>query len=149
LDTNLVVLLVVGSASPAFIDDHKRLGEFTRDDFDRLVDALGVTGVEGLCVPVNVVAEASNLIVQGLREPRRSQIAEGFTAFINAMTELYVASKNAVLRPELTWLGLTDCALIEATGPHALLLTADSELYAAALGSGRTAVYFKPQKRRD
>ena len=38
IDANLLLLLVVGSVSPAAIGRHRRLREFTPDDYDILID---------------------------------------------------------------------------------------------------------------
>jgi hypothetical protein len=41
VDTNLLLLLVVGSASRNYVDKHKRLGDYSLDDFDLLVELIG------------------------------------------------------------------------------------------------------------
>ena len=139
LDTNLLILLVVGLASPDYVGKHKRLGDYTADDFDLLSDIL--SRVARIIVTPNILTETSNLAVQ-IPEPARSHIAETFGAIVNGVDERYVPSRQAAGRPEFARLGLSDAAVLEMADEDATLLTADQGLYLAALNSGRPAENF-------
>ncbi len=139
LDTNLLVLLIVGSASRRYIDLHKRTRTDTADDFDLLAGILA--DVESIVVTPNVLTEASNLIRQ-FGEPGRTQVGVVMQRFIEESIELYVPSRTAVHRPEFLRLGLADTAIIAGQDKDMALLTDDLDLYLASANSGQAAVNF-------
>ena len=59
LDTNLFVLLVVGSESRDLISKHRRLEHYSPEDYDILLDLL--EGADQLFVTPNTLTETSNL----------------------------------------------------------------------------------------
>ena len=70
IDANLLLLLVVGSVNRDAIARHRRLREFTRDDFGILLNL--INQVERVLVTPNTLTETSNLL--GLHgEPERSR----------------------------------------------------------------------------
>ena len=62
LDANLLVLLIVGLTDRRLIASHKRLKEYTVDDFDLLERLISASA--GIAVTPNVLSEASNLTRQ-------------------------------------------------------------------------------------
>lgn len=62
LDTNLLVVLVVGLLDPSIIGIHKRTKSYTRDDFVSLQNELNK--YQELWITSQSVAEASNLLRQ-------------------------------------------------------------------------------------
>jgi hypothetical protein len=141
LDTQLLVLYVVGLASPRYIRQHKRLKDvYTEADFDLLAGMLAQAS--RVILTVNVFTEASNLLSSYINEPARTRIMEKFRQLILIGGEQYVPSESAAGRPEFVRLGLADAALLEADDPSRILLTADFPLYDAALRSGRRAENF-------
>ena len=71
LDSNLLVLLVVGSESRDIILKHRRLEDYSAEDYDILLDLL--RDADRLFVTPNTFTEASNLIGQH-GEPERSRL---------------------------------------------------------------------------
>ena len=69
LDTNLLVLLVVGSASREVISRHRRLRDYYAEDYDILCEFL--ENAKTLYVTPNTLTETSNLVGQHC-EPERS-----------------------------------------------------------------------------
>ena len=134
LDANLLVLFVVGSASR-----HKRLKEYSASDFDLLVDVL--SAAPDVLLTPNTLTETSNLI-GNISEPARTHIYTAFRKLIGIATEHYLPSSKAAVRPEFLRLGLTDAALLDLTPGTASLLTADLDLYLAALAQGSSAYNF-------
>jgi hypothetical protein len=139
LDTRLLVLLVAGLASREYVLAHKRLSAFTVADFDALTDLLSPD--TRLIVTQNVLSEASNLLGH-IREPARTRIFEAFRTFIAIAAEIYVPSSVAAAHPIFARLGLADAACLTADIGDAALLTADNDLYLAALRDGRGAFNF-------
>ena len=138
LDANLLVLFCVGCADRRYIQLHKRLGAYTRADFELLLEF--IENYDGLLVTPNTFTEASNLALQ-IKEPARSDISHCLAAFADIEMEEYVPSKQVVKRQEYAFLGLSDTAQLELSTPCDLL-TADAKLYLAAVHSGQTAYNF-------
>ena len=133
LDTNLLVLLVVGSESRELIPKHRRLEHFTVDDFDILAEFL--ENADRLYVTPNTLTETSNLVRQH-REPERSVLMRRLQFLIHESREIIVASAKASTNYNFEQLGLTDVALLEAVTKDIPLLTVDLDLYLAAIASG-------------
>ena len=62
LDTNLLLLLVVGLTDPALIGKHKRTRSFEVTDYDLLVNVL--SGYNEIVVTPHILTETSNLLSQ-------------------------------------------------------------------------------------
>lgn len=141
LDANILVLLAVGTASPAYIAVHKNTADsFDEDDFD-LVAAI-ISGFSEILVVPHVVAEASNLVRQ-IGNPRKAAIQQALAEFASLLLEVPVASTEGFAREEHLDLGVTDAVLLHLCGSgHAgeapTLLTIDGPLAnrAASLGYG-------------
>ncbi|MCF4125815.1 PIN domain-containing protein [Methylobacterium sp. SyP6R] len=139
LDTNLMVLLIVGLASQDYILRHKRTQTYTVEDFLLLQDTLA--GTPSVVTIPHVLAETSNLVRQ-FAEPGRSRICAVLQNFVFDCIETTVASGAAARRPEFRLLGLTDAALLEVQYETSVLLTDDLDLYVASVSAGRQAVNF-------
>ena len=136
IDANLLVLLVVGSAGRELIPKHRRLQEYTAEDYDALLDLL--EGVECIFVTPNTLTEASNLLGQH-GQPERSRFFERLRFLIENTREVVISSRLAVSNADFGRLGLTDAALIEAVTEDVPLLTTDFILYVAAMRKSRNA----------
>jgi len=141
LDANLLVLLIVGLASPSYIASHKRLRAFTVGDFLLLKDLLA--SAASIVVTANSVTETSNLARQ-IAEPARTSVSRILRELvIRAETqELYIPSSQAVEQAAFLRLGITDAATLDTLGPDNKLLTVDLDLYLEALRQGKAAENF-------
>jgi hypothetical protein len=139
VDANLLVLLVVGDADPAFIEQHRRLGSVSKDDHVLLRDMLRRAPPMAL-VP-HVLAETSNLLRQSA-EPRRSLFVEGLGRLILRFGEVEVSSSTAVREPVYSRLGLTDAVLFRAARSGSTIVTVDLDLFVAAGKAGLSCVNF-------
>ena len=141
LDANLLLLFVVGLASRKYISTHKRLKSYSEEDYDLLQVMLA--RASKIIVTPNVLTETSNLAAQ-IGDPARTRIFQVLRAAIGSgkTTECYLDSRVAAARPEFLRLGLTDCGLLEIGAPGDLLLTADVQLWRAALANGKNAQTF-------
>ncbi len=136
LDSNLLLLYVVGSASRHYIAAHKRLRAYSVTDYDLLVEQLGF--VSTLLVTPNTLTETSNLI-DHIGEPARSRIYEYFCKLLTLaeVKETYVPSERAAALADLPRLGLTDCTLLSLCAQGIPLLTVDIHLFLAASRQGK------------
>lgn len=139
LDTNLLLLFVVGTTSRDYISKHKRLTQFTAEDFDTLVQVIA-RAPEVLLLP-NTLTETSNLAAY-IGDPAKTEIFRVLHTVISKSQEQYVRSSVAAERQEFFRLGLTDSALVEASTDEVAILTTDFNLYHAALIKGLPAINF-------
>ena len=136
LDSNLLVLLVVGSVDAAIIPRHRRLEDYTVADFETLRAILDL-GRQVFITP-NTLTEASNLLRQH-GEPERSRLMSQLRYLIDESEEIVIVSAQASANPEFQRLGLTDAALLEAISEETPLITMDLSLYLTALAKGAEA----------
>ena len=129
IDANLLVLLVVGSTGRDLIRKHRRLKEFTIEDYDVLLELLDP--VEHVFVTPNTLTETSNLLDKH-REPERSRFFVRLRHIIESSREVVVASAKASANNAFNRLGLTDAALLETVSANAPVVTTDAGLYIAA-----------------
>lgn len=129
IDSNLLVLLVVGATGRELIAKHRRLREYTTDDYDLLVEML--SPANQVFVTPNTLTETSNLLGQHA-DPERSRLFDTLRLFIQESQEVVVASAKASRNNAFGRLGLTDAALLEAITTETPLVTVDLDLYLAA-----------------
>lgn len=145
VDTNLLVLFLVGKASPRFISKHKRTRAYTIRDFRLLIEL--TADASGLSTTAHVLTETSNLVRQfGL--PGHKTILDAFRDFTASATERHVPGIDAAGRTEFLRLGLADAAILQAMEPGTRLLTDDLDLYLAAITAGHDAVNFSHERQR-
>ena len=139
IDTALLVLYIVGKASREYIHSHKRLGEFTEQDFDTL-EAI-VSRATNVVVTPNILTETSNLASM-IGDPAKTRIREVFRAIVPRISETYVPSDLGVRGNEFLRLGLTDGTIVELSSPSVTVLTTDLDLYLAIAARGLSAINF-------
>ena len=139
LDANLLVLLIVGLASPDYISRHKRLRAFTIEDFELLRELL--TSAQRVIVTPNIVTETSNLASQ-IPEPAGSRILTVLRALLASTIEVYVPSHSAAAGEAYLRLGITDAATLAVTTDDLTILTTDLDLYLESGRIGRAAINF-------
>lgn len=146
VDTNLLLLLVVGSASKNFIGMHKRLkDDFTEDDFDLL--GLIIAEFSDIIVLPHILAETSNLM-RHIGNPALEKIQGKLRTLIESATEFPVQSVFGARRDEFNNLGLTDAVMLHVCamsldGNSPTLITTDDKLANAANSLGYSVIDFK------
>ena len=145
IDTNLLVLFIVGAADREYIPKHKKLTAFTVEDYDTLLGI--VSGASEVLVTPNTLTETSNLAAY-IGEPARSRVLDVLRTVSTGSQERYIPSSTAARRSEFLWLGLTDTALLETAAKDVTLLTTDFNLYNAALAKGAKAFNFNHLRDR-
>lgn len=139
LDSQLVVLLVVGLVSKTIIPKHKNLTAYTPSDYDLLRAILGAD--PGILLLPNIVTESSSLLRQH-RDPERRRLMAKLRELIASSEERYVPSARAAAQADYMRLGITDSAILVGGAPDLRLLTADLDLFVAAETSGLRAINF-------
>jgi hypothetical protein len=127
VDTNLLVLFLVGKVSRKRILNFKRTGDFTIEDFDLLVRLIGWFGK--LIATPHVLSQVSDLT--DLTGDELTEIRELFKVLVENIEESYDTSRPLVGDPVFRRLGLTDAAIATVCSRRVLVLTADVQLYVA------------------
>jgi hypothetical protein len=109
VDANLLVLLVVGSASRDYIAKHRRLQNYTVDDFELL--GLIIADFSDIILLPHILAEVSSLIRQ-IDNPARTEIQNSLGILITTATEIPIQSSRGAQRDEFIELGLTDAIIL-------------------------------------
>ena len=137
VDTNLLLLLLIGTVAPEFVERHKRLRAYDLDDYRLILEFL--IDAESVVITPNVATELVNLAGQGVSEPLRTELFVHLKNWLPTLPELALSTARAVTVPEFTRLGLTDSVWLAALEPGTELLTDDITLYLAALRRGLPA----------
>lgn len=140
----MLVVFVIGSIEPKLLGIAKRVKEYRPSDYGLIYDYLSLVG-EVVLLP-NIISEASNLL-DHLKGERREDCMGFLAQLVKGSSERYIASVSAMEQPEYMALGVADAAMLCALETDTYLLTADRELYLAALYRNREAQYF--QELRD
>lgn len=126
LDTNLLVLLLLGNTDPALIRENTRTSKYTEDDYTFLVKALGEDTV--LVLTPHILTETSNLVGK-----LRGETREHFFLFLSRYVQIaQERSKEAkLLMQDETFerLGVTDVGILAMKRSKPLVLTDDLGLY--------------------
>jgi hypothetical protein len=126
IDTNLLLVLVVGAYDRGQIERFKRTRAYTADDYDLLLRFIG--GFGELVVTPNVLTEVSNLAGQ-LAEPLRSRVLAALSLLAVQVQERYFPSRDAAREPDFTRLGLADVSILLTAREPVAVLTDDLPLY--------------------
>lgn len=126
VDTNLLVLLVVGTVNRARIEIFKRTRKYTEQDYDFLVRVLD--SFKPLYTVAHVMAEVSNLTdLPGFKGRQARQVLKEAVAVLK---ETEMPSARAVEDRTYADLGLTDAAIAAVAREHrCAVLTDDLDLY--------------------
>ena len=125
IDSNLLVLLVVGLVDRRLVGKHRRTRAFIPENYDRLIVEIGDLRV---FVTPNTLTEASNL----LEDSEDIRFLDQLRNLIERSNEIIVKSSTAAQNSAFTRLGLTDTALLEVISVENPLITVDFDLYLAA-----------------
>lgn len=139
LDTNLAVLLAVGTANPDYIEKHRRLRVYDKTDFLLLDELLGAA--DGIIWCPHVLAETSNL-ARYVNDPIRVEVAQALSILISKYPEANIVSAEASKHNAYMRLGLTDSVMLILASTGATLLTDDLDLHVAALSAGHDSINF-------
>lgn len=136
VDTNLLLLYVVGVQNPDRINRFSRTDTFTTDDFD-LLDRL-LEHFETIVTTPPILTEVSNLLGQLPKQPRRACVRL-FRELIPELDEIHRASEEVCDHPYFIQFRLTDTGIADASADSHLIVTDDLPLY-HRLANDRQAV---------
>ncbi len=139
IDSNLLLLLLVGSWDKKSIQSGRRTSSFTSDDFTLLLKLLKV--FSGIITTPNILTEVCNLA--GYEKGHIKEAIYGIIRKeVRTYAESYVDSKTATCEDCFGKLGLTDAVLLHCAKDGHLIVTTDFDLFTQIVGSGFDAVNF-------
>lgn len=124
LDTNVLVLLLVGKAHPDWLG-RKPVSEFDQDDLRNLERILD--DAKGFVTLPYILAETSNFLF-GKRSSSSPLVSGAFRNFMSVTEELPVSSHELTLSDDWQPLGLTDYAILSLIRDGAVVVTVDFAL---------------------
>lgn len=139
LDTNLLLLYLIGLFDPDRIERFKRTEKFSYEDFQILSRIMRPFKI--IWTLPHVLAEVNSLSGQ-LHSNILASFRENFKSQIELFEEASPTSINASQRPEFRYLGLTDAAIILESIGKCLVLTDDLPLYVALNKAGVDVLNF-------
>lgn len=142
IDTNILLLYVVGRRDRAIIPRFKRTSLFDGDDFDMLLHQVGQ--YSALLVTGGVLAEVSNLLPDYLHV----DLAAELRGLVAQAQEAVAPATEIVGQNVFPRLGYTDCGiLVAATMGETTVLTDDVQLYLTLMAREQRVVNFNHLRR--
>ena len=139
IDTNLLVLFIVGATDTSLIQEHKRLTQFAKKDFFNLSEYMAQ--YSNITTTPHVLAETSNFLLD-TKIYAREAVMTYFKAFVDGLLEQYVPARSIVQSIAFSRLGVADAGLLSNEFSDCVLLTNDGKLHTEALRLNRVAMHF-------
>lgn len=139
VDTNLLLLLLVGALDADQVERFRRTRKYSREDYALL--ATFVDKYARMLTTPNVLTEVSNLLGQ-LAEPLRRHAWVALGVMAADFDERFRASKELFAEPHYPVLGLADVSIIAVLEKGVTVLTDDLGLYARLASAGIEVINF-------
>ena len=133
MDTNVLLLLIVGSLREDYIGKKAHFRNFDLDDF-RLVARIASEATSHISTP-NVLTEASNFLGSGHQQIVSGAVAE-FAKYVAVLQEFYLPSMDIVTSLEFNALGLTDAGILRLADDKTCVVSVDFHLCNRLEGKG-------------
>jgi rRNA-processing protein FCF1 len=133
IDTNALVVLLIGIIDPRLIKTHKRTSIYEEEDYNELISVIGK--IDNLIVLPNVWTEVDNLL-NNFSGNYKFKYVEEISTIIKLTTEKYISTSIATESDYFFELGVTDSILLEYAKKCKLLITSDSKLSDYAIANG-------------
>lgn len=144
IDTNLLLVLLVGNVDRRQVGRIGRTEKYTREDYERITDVLGYFN-RFIIVP-QVLTEAGNMLKRNC--PTASTLLDlslELSRFVHAVAtrESRSSSKRITIHPAFEELGYADAAILNAAAGRHLVFTDDGPLQGRAWSSGVDVLPFE------
>lgn len=125
IDTNALIILIMGRINPKLINTHRRTSIYDQEDYYNLIEF--VKDISKIITLPNILTEVDNLLNSDLGK-YHYQYIKVFLEFLKQSNEKYFETKKIIESQHFLNLGLTDSAIIEVAKDCDYLITADSKL---------------------
>lgn len=134
IDSNSLLVLILGLMDPSLIKNNKRTSIFNENDYYNLCNVIG--GLDSLVVLPNIWTEVDNLLNGYYNKGHKYLYINTIIQTIKNTSEKYLES-NLIERDSVFYdLGLTDTLILEHAKNCKLLITSDSTLSDYAISRG-------------
>ena len=133
IDTNSLVLLILGHIDTRLINSNKRTSIFEEQDYYDLFNVIG--DLNNLVVIPNVWTELDNLLNKSIGK-RKYDYVESFKQIVKKTTEEFLETRKGIECDSFNELGLTDSLLLEYATDCEIIITTDSCLSYHARANG-------------
>ncbi|WP_204114913.1 hypothetical protein [Shimia biformata] len=127
LDTNTLILWLVGSTHPEWLGKRKPVSDLDEEDYTNLNEIL--SDAKAFVTLPYVLAETSNLIGFGKRNTATPALFLQFRRYVENCQELKAVSQELVARDAMSSHGLTDYAIITLVRNGVVTVTQDFKLF--------------------
>jgi len=138
LDTNILLLWLVGNTDAALLLTFKRVQSFEERDLVLLERLL--RPFQRMITTPHILTEVSNFVDQSPMY-KRARLVESLREFIQDHAEIYESAVTLVDRSEFNSLGLSDTALVSLSA-DAVIITTDFHLSERIASQGGQAINF-------
>jgi hypothetical protein len=147
IDSNVLVLLIVGLTRRPFIGAHKALDDYPPQSFNCLTSILGM--YDGWVVTPGILAETSHHLQSD--KPSRNATMWTLRALFGdkegratpGINESHVPTSRIVQQNEMPWLGVVDSGILALVRDGVALVTSDFALWNRAYSINQNCVNFK------
>jgi hypothetical protein len=139
VDTNLLLLYLVGKSDSRIIPRFSRTQKYTVDDFQMLSKLLE-SFFSAVATTPNILTEVSNLVTK-LPDNERPAFFDEMKRSVAVLDETHCPSRIVVTDRNYRKLGLTDAAILSFPR-DVLVLTDDLPLYQVLSSRGRDVINF-------
>ncbi len=144
LDSNLLVLFLIGSVNRDRIANFKRTQNFTVEDFEVLNYMVNWFGGRLVATP-HVLSQVSDLTT--LHGSEGEEVRDFFRTTVQMIDERYDAAVKLVDHPAFSRFGLGDSSVAAVCERDILVVTADVRLQLALATAGLDAINFNHVRR--
>ena len=139
IDTNLLLLFIVGLTDCHLIGKHKRTKNFEVADYDLLLNCLSM--YQEIVVTPHILTETSNLLSQA-PESTALSLRIMLSELLKTQKEEFESSSEVIKHDSFLRLGLTDSAIIRLVERGIPLITVDLDLYLSAVKHNPNVINF-------
>jgi len=133
VDSNSLIVLILGLMNPALIKDHDRTSIYSEEDFQNLM--LVIKDFESIIVLPNIWTEVDNLLNNFCGQYKELYV-RNILELIKKTSEKYLATTQIESNGYFFDLGITDTLILECAKGCNLLISSDSSLCDYARGFG-------------
>ena len=146
IDSNALVLLIIGLIDQNLISKHKRTSIYRKKDFEQLL--LVIDSLENLIILPNIWTEVDNLL-NSLSGSYKYPYIQNFKKLVELTTEEYLNTKLGSQSDYFMQVGLTDVLIIDLAKHCDFIITADSTLSDLAIANGITVYDLVQIRNKD
>lgn len=125
IDTNSLIVLIIGMIDPKLIGRHKRTSIYEEEDYNQLTSL--IRSLDKLIVLPNIWTEVDNLL-NGFIGGHKWKYIDVFKGLVKISSERYIESAIGCENIHFSSLGLTDSLILEIGKKCEFIITSDSKL---------------------